>query len=118
MRTPMQTTLGNWLSVEIQARPGWGFRLGSGSGRAEESECLHRCSGRCPGGQAEMSEDVGDHGGVFNGGDDFQRAAAVRAFFNIDIEHPFEQPGPADAGRRPVVGWVTVNLCSVRCVDR
>ena len=23
------------------ARPGWGVRLGSGSGRAEESECLH-----------------------------------------------------------------------------
>ena len=42
----------------------------------------------------------------------------MRAFFNIDIEHPFEQPGPADAGWRFVVGWVAVNLCSMSCVDR
>ena len=42
----------------------------------------------------------------------------MRAFFNIDIEHPFEQPGPADAGWRFVVGWVAVNLCGMSCVDR
>ena len=51
-----------------------------------------------------MGKDLGDHGGMFDGDDDLQRAAAVRAFFNIDIEHPFEQPGPADARRRRVVG--------------
>jgi len=48
-----------------------------------------------PSAQAEMSEDLGDHGGVFDGGDDFQCVAAVRAFFSTDIEHRFEQPGPA-----------------------
>ncbi len=65
-----------------------------------------------------MSEDLGDHGGVFDGGDDLQRAAGVRALFNIDIEHPFEQPCPADAEWRPVVGWVAVNLCGVIGIDR
>ena len=33
--------------------------------------------GRGPGGQAEMGEDLGDHGGIFDGGDDLQGAAAV-----------------------------------------
>ena len=34
------------------------------SGRGEESECpRRRGSGRCPGGQAEMGEDFGNHGG-------------------------------------------------------
>ena len=55
-----------------------------------------------------MSEDLGDHVGVFDGGDDLQRAAAVRAVLNIDIEHPFEQPSPADAGWRRGMGYVTV----------
>jgi hypothetical protein len=27
--------------------------------------------GRCPGGQAEMREDLGDHGRMFDGGDEF-----------------------------------------------
>ncbi len=50
-----------------------------GSGQLESIEGPRRCSGRWTGGQAE-------HGGGFDGGDDLQRAAAVRAFF--DIEHP------------------------------
>src|SRR5262249_47415645 len=33
-------------------------------------------------------------------GDDLQAAAAVRAVFHIDIEDPFEQPGPTQARRR------------------
>ena len=40
-----------------------------------------------------MGEDLGNHGGMFDGGDDRQGAAAVRTLFNIDSEHPFEQPG-------------------------
>ena len=31
-----------------------------------------RCSGRCPGGPAQMGEDLGDHGGMLDGGDDLQ----------------------------------------------
>ena len=33
-------------------------------------------------------------------GDDLQGAAAVGAAFYVDIEDPFEQPGPAHARRR------------------
>jgi len=36
-----------------------------------------------------------------------QKAAAVGAVLNIDIDHPLERP--ADAGRRRVVGCVAVN---------
>jgi len=45
------------------------------------------------GGQAEMREDLGNHGGIYDGGDDLQGSAALETLFNIDIEHPFEQPG-------------------------
>ena len=37
-----------------------------------------------------MLEDLGNHGGIYDGGDDRQGAAAVGALFNIDIEYPFE----------------------------
>ena len=53
------------------------------------------CSGRCAGRQAEMGEDPGNHGGVYDGGDDLQGAATIGPVFQVDIEHPFEQPGPA-----------------------
>ena len=33
-------------------------------------------------------------------GDDLQAAAAVRAVFDVDVEDPFEQPGPTQARRR------------------
>jgi len=39
-----------------------------------------------------MGEDLGDHGGIFDGGDDLQGTAALGTLFHIDIEHPFEQP--------------------------
>ena len=39
-------------------------------------------------------------GGSSIGGDDLQSAAAVRAVFDVDVEDPFEQPGPAHACRR------------------
>ena len=42
-----------------------------------------------------MAEDLDDHRRVFNRGDDLQGAAAVGAVFNVDVEDPFEQPGPA-----------------------
>jgi hypothetical protein len=33
-------------------------------------------------------------------GDDLQAAAAVGAVFDVDVDDPFEQPGPTDARRR------------------
>jgi hypothetical protein len=42
-----------------------------------------------------MYEDLGDHGGIYDGGDDRQGAAAVGAVFNIDSEHP-PSPWPAN----------------------
>jgi len=65
-----------------------------------------------------MGEDFGDHRGIYEGGDDLQGSAALETLFNIDIEYPFEQPGPADARRRRGMGRVSVNLCGVSCVDR
>ena len=46
-----------------------------------------------------MSENSGDHRGIFNGGDDFQGAAAIRTVFNVDIEYPFTKTLP---GFRPL----------------
>ena len=46
-----------------------------------------------------MAEDFGDHRWIFNRGDDLQGAAAVRAVLDVDVEDPFEQPGPAHARR-------------------
>ena len=43
---------------------------------------------------AEMGEDLGNHGGMFDGGDDRQGAAAVGTLFNIDSEHP-DATGPS-----------------------
>ena len=37
-----------------------------------------------------MSEDLGDHRGFFDGGDDLQGARYSRTLLHIDIEHPFE----------------------------
>src|SRR5262245_32877637 len=55
-----------------------------------------------------MGEDFDNHRRIFDGGpstrlrtgDDLQAAAAVRAVFDVDVEDPFEQPGPTQARRR------------------
>ena len=54
------------------------------------------------GGQAEISENSGDHRGIFNGGDDLQGATTEGASFNVDIEYPFTKalPGFRPSGRR------------------
>jgi hypothetical protein len=44
-----------------------------------------------------MGEDFDNHRRIFDGGDDLQAAAAVRAVFDVDVEDPFEQPANADA---------------------
>ena len=55
-----------------------------------------------------MGEDLGDRGGVEDGGDDGQGAAAVGTPFNVDIKHALEQLGPTEAGWRRGRACVTV----------
>jgi hypothetical protein len=45
-------------------------------------------------------------GGIFDGGDDLQGADTVRSVFEVDIDDPFEQPGPTHARRRALRGSV------------
>ena len=47
-----------------------------------------------------MLEDALDDRRLKDRRDDLQLAAAVRAVFDVDVEDPFEQPGPAQARRR------------------
>jgi hypothetical protein len=44
-----------------------------------------------------MAEDFDNHRRIFDRGDDLQGAAAIRAVLHVDVEDPFEQPGPAHA---------------------
>src|SRR5262245_53887634 len=66
-----------------------------------------------------MAEDLDDHRRIFDRGDDLQGAAAVRAVFDVDVEDPFEQPGPAHArcfslGRGVIGCWLGGTLCRNR----
>jgi len=68
------------------------------------------------GGQAEMGEDLGDHGGIFDACPEPVEGATMIVkvpphcghLRDVDSEHPFEQPGPAHGGWRQVMGCVTV----------
>src|SRR5918999_519055 len=73
------------------------FRL---SGRLEKIEPLRRGAWRGAGRQAEMAEDFDNHRRIFDRCDDLQGSAAVRALFDVDVEDPFEKPGPTHARRR------------------
>jgi len=44
-----------------------------------------------------MGEDALDHRWLDDGGDDLERAAAVRAVFEVEREDTLEQPGPTEA---------------------
>jgi len=68
-------------------RMGGGSRPGS-EGQLKSIEGLGCCSGRCSGGQVEMGEDLGNHGRIFDGGDDRQDTAALRTLRDVDIEYP------------------------------
>jgi hypothetical protein len=46
-----------------------------------------RCSGRCSGGQAEMGKDLGNHGGMLDGGDDLQGATATQGQCSLSISN-------------------------------
>ncbi len=77
-----------------------------GSGHLNERVGLRRCTGRGFGGQAQMSEDLGYHRGIFNGGDERHRAATVGTGCHVDREHAFEQLGPASPTRSlPLLRW-------------
>jgi hypothetical protein len=60
-----------------------------------------------------MAEDFDYHRRIFDGGDDFQAAAAIRAVVDVDVEDPFEQPGPTQARRRALRARVIA--CGLRC---
>ncbi len=47
-----------------------------------------------------MSENLGNDRGLFDGGDERHRAATVQTGGHVDLEHAFEQLGPAQAGLR------------------
>ena len=49
-----------------------------------------------------MGENLGNHGGMLDGGNDRQGAAALRAVFHIDLEQSFTKalPGFRPSGRR------------------
>jgi len=86
------------LSSERQARRAW-----LDSKRSRDS--AEQMTGR----QAQMSEDLSDHCGLFDSGDDFQFTPAVRAVFDVDIEYPitktipwFSPFGPACAVQNPL----------------
>ena len=57
---------------------------------------------RCTRLQPQVREDPLYHWCLQDGGDDLELAAAIRAVFEVDLEHPLEQPSLADA-RRPAV---------------
>ena len=77
---------------------GIGSRMGSGC--LKEMAYLRRCTGRGFGGQAQMSEDFDNHCGIFNGGDECDRAPTVGTGCHVNLEHAFEQLSPAQAGSR------------------
>ncbi|MEN8259075.1 MAG: hypothetical protein ABFS02_00555 [Pseudomonadota bacterium] len=64
------------------------------------------------GGQTEVREDPGNHRGFFDGGDDLHVATTVSTVFDVGIEHPFKQTGPADADRSRGMGRISVFLGS------
>ena len=42
-----------------------------------------------------MSENFGNHRGIFNSGNDFQGTTTVRAVLNVNIEYPFTRTFPS-----------------------
>ena len=83
----------------------------SGSGRLKERQRPRWCAGR----QTQMREYPDNHRRLFDGGDDLQGAATLRAVFDVDIEHALEQARPALARRRfmRVVGRISARF--LRC---
>lgn len=64
--------------------------LGRASGRLKEGAELRRGPGWGSSGQPQMGEDLDHHGGLLDGGNERQGAAALRTVGHVDLEHPFE----------------------------
>ena len=64
-----------------------------------------------------MGKDLSDDRGFFDGSDDFHITATVRTVFDVDIEHPFQQSGPADAGSRRWASCLTVLISRIIGID-
>ena len=83
--------------------PGWnrmkaeGIASWLGSGRLKERGGLDRRTGWGFGGQAQMGEDLHNHPGIFDGGNEDDRAATVGTGGHVDLEDAFEQLRPAQA---------------------
>ncbi len=100
------------LSGDSSVRGAWirGVLGFSGECRPKEAVGSGSRTGWERGASWDQGEDLGDHGGIFDGGDELQGAAALRALLDVDLEYPLEQPGPAQAsprhgrGRLGVVG--------------
>ena len=61
-----------------------------------------------------MSEYLFDNGRVFDSGDHFDRATALGASFDIDIEHSPLRPGAETVlGRVHPLRWIGYALCLV-----
>ena len=61
--------------------------------------------------QAQVREDPDNHRGFLDGGDDLECAPALRAVFQVDVEHAFEQLRPTHPRR--VAVRVLVHRCAV-----
>ena len=74
------------VGSEIE-RYGSGFkRVSVGSGRVKKRVGLDRRTGWGSGGQAQMSEDLGNHRWIYDGGDNRQGAATLRTGCDVDLK--------------------------------
>jgi len=71
------------------------------SSRLEQRQGPRRGAGRGAGGQAQVGEDLDDHPGINDGGDDLQARAAARAVLDVDIEYAFKPSAPNSSARAP-----------------
>ena len=81
-------------------RGGTGQRERGGTGTEPESRVRLGCQEEvvdasrgprwCAGGQAQVRENLGNHGGIFDSREDGQRATALRTGGHVDREDPFE----------------------------
>ncbi|MDB5904193.1 MAG: hypothetical protein JWM26_3071 [Betaproteobacteria bacterium] len=80
-----------------QARCSTAVNRGSGGLKERQRSC--RGAWRRARRQAQMREDSDNHRRLFDGGDNLEVAATLRAVFEVDIEHALEQPRPVHARR-------------------
>jgi len=67
-------------------------------GRLKEFASPGRCTGWSSSGQAQVGENLDDHGGIFNGRDEGQGAAALWIGCQVDREDAFESLRPTHPG--------------------